>query len=802
MQSVKFRVLAANALTLIATAAPAMAQEPGERPSASAGADDIVVTARRREESLQSVPVSITALSSEMLEQKSVQDLSDVATLTPGFRFSQEGGKNQPTLSLRGLGQLPIGEGVPAIVAYFNDVPLSKEGGNIPTFDLANIQVLKGPQGTLFGRNTIGGAVLVNSKKPTFDTEGYIQAGYGNLDYKELEGALNVPLVKDVAALRVAAQYRNRDGRTKNLTPGNPDLDDTNQFSFRASLLLQPTENLTNTLIFDYFRAREKPAAEVPYRYNPGVLTGILVGGFGLAPADAAVYEADLATLFAQQQANGPYKVTNQLVDDGSGLKVAADRRIWGITNTTSLDLGDVTLRNIFGYRNVYNYQFVNTQGTRQLNGPQGRLVIYHTGAEANKEFITDEFQVLGDMGRLNWIAGAFYSKDRPTGTNVNFPQQFSFIDLYGSSVNYSTSHYTNSSFALFAQAGFKITDKLTANAGLRYTWDKVKACAGNSLAGALSEQQCADQAALNLPDGTGIVKNKGDYATWTLGMDYQATDDLFLYITSRRGIRGVNVNTPLFETAFTTGGIGACLGGANCPDLRPYQKVKQEQVTDVELGMKLNWRAGDMKGRFNVSAFQTKYKDALQFFNVRPLGIPPTAPDQPTRTSLAINASDATVRGIEAELVIEPTRWLSFSFGGAYVDQKVNDVKPFGPLTLTKDQVTLPTPKFSGTAAMRAVLPVRPMNGELAFNADLYHTSAYDAQFGEQLPGYDIVNSRLEWSNIGGGGLSIAAYVRNLFDKEYAIGPAVLLQSFPANTVYFGDPRTYGLQLTYRFGG
>src|SRR3546814_4708213 len=88
------------------------------------------------------------------------------------------------------------------MVAYFNDVPMSKEGGNIPTFDLANIQVLKGPQGTLFGRNTIGGAVLVNSKKPTFNTEGYVQAGYGNFDYKELEGALNVPLVTDVAALR------------------------------------------------------------------------------------------------------------------------------------------------------------------------------------------------------------------------------------------------------------------------------------------------------------------------------------------------------------------------------------------------------------------------------------------------------------------------------------------------------------------------------------------------------------------------------------------------------------------------
>ena len=336
MTSAKSWALATSTLVLITTAIPATAQDTVDQSSARAGTEDIVVTARRREESRRSVPVSITALSAEALEQKSVQDLSDVATLTPSFRFSQEGGKNQPSLSLRGLGVLPIGEGVPAVVAYFNDVPLSKEGGNIPTFDLANIKVLKGPQGRLFGRNTIGGAVLINSKRPTFDTEGHVQAGYGNLDYKELEGALNIPLAKEVAALRVAAQYRNR--RTKNLTPGNPDLDDINQFSFRASLQLQPTENLSNILILDYFRVREQPAAEVPYRYNVGVLTAILAGGFGLTPADAATYEVDLASLAAQQRANGPFKVTNDLANDGSRLKVAADRQVWGITNITSLD--------------------------------------------------------------------------------------------------------------------------------------------------------------------------------------------------------------------------------------------------------------------------------------------------------------------------------------------------------------------------------------------------------------------------------------------------------------------------------
>src|SRR3546814_9083961 len=146
---------------------------------------------------------------------------------------------------------------------------------------------------------------------------------------------------------------------------------------------------------------------------------------------------------------------------------------------------------------------------------------------------------------------------------------------------------------------------------------------------------------------------------------------------------------------------------------------------------MKRNWRSCYVRGRFNVSAFLKNYKGVLQFFNVRPLALPPTAPDQPTLTSIAINASVATVRGVEAELTIEPTRWLNFSFSGAYVDQKIDDVKPFGPLTLSKNDVTLPTPKFSGTAAVRAILPIHPLDGELAFNADLYHPSAYDAQFG-----------------------------------------------------------------------
>src|SRR3546814_18273439 len=116
-------------------------------------------------------------------------------------------------------------------------------------------------------------------------------------------------------------------------------------------------------------------------------------------------------------------------------------------------------------------------------------------------------------------------------------------------------------------------------------------------------------------------------------------------------------------------------------------------------------------------------------------------------------------------------------------------------------NDVTLPTPKFSGTAAVRAILPIHPLDGELALNADLYHTSAYDAQFGNSLPGYNVVNSRLELSHIGGRDISIAAYVRHLFDTAYSTGPAVLLSSFPVIPAYYCDPRTSCMQLTYNFG-
>ena len=205
--------------------------------------DQIVVTARRREEDAQTVPVSVTAFTGEALEQRGVRELDDLNLITPGLRFSQEGGKTTTTVILRGLGRNPIGEGVPAVVTYFADVPLVGEGTNVPTYDLANIQVLKGPQGTLFGRNTIGGAIVIQPERPNYDFGGYVRAEYGRFDYRTLEGAINALIVEDKVAVRFAGQIRRGDGSIKNLN-GGPDFNDVHTDAFRVSLLLEPFDGL------------------------------------------------------------------------------------------------------------------------------------------------------------------------------------------------------------------------------------------------------------------------------------------------------------------------------------------------------------------------------------------------------------------------------------------------------------------------------------------------------------------------------------------------------------------------------
>ncbi|WP_395335221.1 TonB-dependent receptor [Novosphingobium sp. BL-8H] len=763
---------------------------------------EIVVTARRREERLQDVPVSVVAFSDTALERSSVQTIADIRTISPGLTFSSEGGKDNTSVSLRGIGQIPTGEVTPGVVTYFANVPLASLGSNVPTFDIGNIQVLKGPQGTLFGRNTLGGAVLISPQSPGQDFGGYLQGTYGNYDYREVQGALNVPVIADVLAIRVAGQIRRRDPMTYSITGGDG-FNDVRQDSARASVLFTPADWLKSTTIFDYFKARESASGYYLLRQNFS-FTDLFAPSVGAAAGSliGASLDAQTAQYLALQKQNFYGAFTD---DSGSGR---ANRRNWGISNDTSASFGQFTLRNIFGYRKNRSDQLINTSALGPMYLPGAALgspvdvpfTVFHAAALIQRQYLTDEVQFLGSFDRFNFIVGGFYSHDTPDGPSGS---TFSAFTTPGTPAAVVTANVRNTNYAAFGQISYKVTDAVTLNAGLRYSWDRVSACGGAIGTSYAEDSTCRSLAELNLPDGIGVVSNRGSAPSWTIGADWKAAPDLLLYVVSRRGYRGVNVNTPLFETRFTTGGTDpACgSGSGQCVDLRPFQKTGKETLTDIEIGEKWTFNIAGAHGHINTAAYYSKYKNALQFLNAQTL-IPASAPDSPTNGSFGVNAADLSIYGVELDAAVSPSRNLTVSFNGAYTHMRVDKLTlpDVEGISFTSSDVNKYAPTFSGTFSANWTLPVRPADGDLVLSGDLFMTADFGGQYGEKLPGYNLVNMRLDWENIAHTGVDLSFFVRNLTKERYFAAADVLLKSFPVNSVAVGDPRTYGVVAKVQF--
>ncbi|MDB6063631.1 MAG: TonB-dependent receptor [Verrucomicrobiaceae bacterium] len=797
-----------GAATMISLAVPAYAQSGG-------GLEEVFVTARKRDEGVQTVPLSISALSSEALEQRNVRQVEDLNTVVPGFRFGAEGGKANNNIMMRGLSKIPLGEGVPAVVTYFANIGLPPTGGNVPTYDIANIQVLKGPQGTLFGRNTLGGAVVITPVLPELDkVSGYLRGAYGTKDYRSVEGAVSLPIIEDKLAVRIAGQVRRGDGLNKNLS-GGADFDNIHQNSYRVSMLFQPTEWFENTTVWDHFEADETGSALNLFRIWPDTLSAIASQFGPLGPQ----LTTQIQNYAAGQKAHDFHSGYSD-VDGGY-----AKRHSYGVSNDTSLDLGFGTFRNILGWRRHDSSELINTPGTGPMAFNVGApdlvpFVFYHASAQRSRTYLSDEVQLFGNAldDKLDWIVGVFYNDDKAKDPNGSQSDEFRLVGIQPAPT-FVTANVENKNKAVFAQLGLDISDwtidGLKATLGGRYSKDNVYACGGGNATHFMSESECEDVAKSGGPtDGTGVIKTDDSAGSFTMGLDWQITPETLVYVSHRRGYRGVNANTPAFESANTTGGTPAqviaqgltpCQTGAapiDCPDLRPFQTTKPETLTDWEVGVKNDWTIGDVKGRVNVAAFTSKYKNAVQFINVVGLsGIPSSAPDLPTNASVGVNAADLTINGVEADLTVIPVPSLTLTLSGSYVDQTVDSVSsPSSFIKLSKDEITLPSPKFSGTFAFNWTLPVHPLDGDLIFNGDYYHTDKFSGQGGENLPGYDLANFRLNWNGVAKSGLDVAVYLKNAFDEEYFSSPSVLLTVFPVSTALPGDPRTWGVEATYHF--
>ena len=790
-------LFAASSTAAIAQSAD---QPPAAGPEATAGriedSGDIVVTARRTAENIQSTPVSVVAFGAESLRQATIRDTQDLLIKTPGVFLAGSGGRLNSNFSIRGQSKALAGNSAPGVISYFAEVPQPTVGSSVPTYDLSSVQVLKGPQGTLFGRNTTGGAILYYPTAPTYAFTGYALGGVSNYDGRILEGALNLPIVDDKVALRIAGQYQKRDGYTKNIGIGG-DADDLDSRAVRASLLIEPTDAIRNTTIFDYYRSFTVGGGSVLFNVlsTPSALT---------ATGTLAAAQAQLAL----QRARGP-RVINSDVDAFEHV-----RRL-GVTNRTEIDVTtDVTFVNIFGYRRVKADYYSSVDGLPTLISdgtgaiPRGLPVTVVGGRQtANTQQFTDEVQLKGKLfdDKLDWLVGGFYLKSEPTGPSGTYIPVFILPGITNAPFNYN--FYTEKSKAVFGNIGYALdglVDGLKFNAGFRYTWDDISSCVG----GGTSPDPVVSPAACR--NGDPAIRNSSNNKTsskaptWQIGFDWKASDAIFLYVVTRRGYREGGINSPT-------------LAGR----LAPFQSFDPEKVTDVEAGVRSDFKAGDVAIRFNASPFVGWYSNVqvpISGLNTQascsltaPGGTDaPRSPDgdcnaanDPSGGTLLVNAGKTRVAGVDLSGRIQPTQTLSFDVGATFLDLKSRSLTL--PTSLTPYLVVQAVPfnlvaKTTVTAGGRWTLPLPESFATGVLSADYYHSSRVRSS-DAILPAYDLVNARFDLNGIAGTHVDAGIYVRNLFNKKYLASANVGSNQLGIGSGFYGAPRIYGLELRFRFG-
>lgn len=777
MSERKWAILA-GAVSAFALFAPsgALAQEAVSTDAETAYADDgqeLVVTARRREENVQDVPLTVNVTGAEELRERRITSTEDIQQLAPALRIAPQVSSITPNFVIRGQGRPLFTGALPSVVTYFSDVPLPQDGSIAPLFDLSSVQVLKGPQGTLFGRNTTGGAILLTPQRPELESfGGYLEVMAGTYEARELSGAINIPL-GDQFALRIAGEQVRRDGMVRNLN-GGPDLDNRHSDSIRASLLWEPTNNFENLLVFDH--------VDVDQTGGGIVLSGVFTDSMGnvtgnlATPANAPYFlggtiNNDVRLLLAQQQQDGPRTAR-------PGIDPYMRAEIWGFSNTSIWDVGGITLKNIFGYRNVEIFDRIDVDGTPlQINDR-----INGNGAfpQVNLEQYTNELQLIGEAfgGRIDYILGAFYMEERPNGNVGTQARQFYRPGVSPEAIVTST-YVTNESRALFGQGTYHFDgalDGLNVTAGYRYTWDE--------------RSFCVMQAATIRPEsacGAATISTEFAEPSYTLSADYRFTPDLMVYAATRRGYRGggVNTNVP----------VGSPQGGTYEPEFS----------TDYEIGFKSDWRFGDVFARLNAAFYRVEIED----IQVSAQAVLPLPGGGTMNSVIVANAAEAHTEGYEIEAMVQPTSWLTFegsfeSFDAAY--DAFTGPPGFAAGTLLSQEFNVAPHTLNLAARVRLPTPVEVGSVSLSANYRwvddiLISTTPSVPNALTVQPEYEVIDVRLDWRSIGGGRVDGAVFVRNLTDELYRVGMANSAAPFGVATSYYGEPLTAGIELRYNFG-
>ncbi len=756
------------------------AARPAPAPQADqpqAQIDDIIVQARRFDESQQNVPLAISTVTPDRLRNAVVSSTDDVQRLVPNLRINQTT-TGQLDFIIRGSF---AGFGVdPSVVSYIDDVPQDSRVIVYGLFDLASVQELKGPQGTLFGRNSTGGAMLFNSQRPKLDgVGGYADVRIGNLAERRFEGALNIPLTSKLA-FRVAGELERRDGTFESATQPGLQYDNRHNQAVRGSLLWRPNSVIENYTQATYYRANEHRSPFVAVS-----LAGPCTGP--TTPAAACLFQPPFSTILGTDNLRAYY---NQQAQLPFGRTVNSDpvadlQRRDSITNTLTVSLGKITLKDTTYYGRTGSFI------TRDYDGTPARVV--DGSIDDDIRTFYNEFQAYGKawQDRITLQAGVVYSRDR--GRTINYQSVFPFpVSLVTPSL--ATSRTDFRSTGVYGQAEVDLSryiPGLSVIAGYRYTWDdrNVATTAFSGVPGRVCALQVLPVPAsgavpfpnTTLADCTRRLKVNYSDDNYNFTLQWKPASRVLLYAAARKGYKTGSFNVIAID-----------------PALAEYQP---ETVHDIEIGMKADWKIGTIPFRLNAAIFRAKYDNVQTSLTL-------VDPASGAVTAVTINqdrvtglSNKATIKGFEVELTVIPTPGLQLTGFYSKIDAKYDRFFTISPrLNLKGQDVGGVTPETAGVSGELNL----PISGSTKFSAtaNYYWRAAPSTNSASQLtafPGlsYSQLDARVGLSDLFTPGLTIAIFGKNLTDKRDVLSNNIVSGEV---TNRYTEPRTYGLDLSFRF--
>ena len=767
-----------------------VAQVTGESAATTGGNEmgEIVVTAQRRAQTLETTPVAVSVVSADSLARNGIVSEADLQIAVPGLTVKAGQSDNQLNYSLRGQTVDSFSSSRPSVLPYFNEVQVGATSSSA-FYDLESVQVLKGPQGTLFGRNSTGGAVLFTTAKPTNQFGGYISESGGNYGLWQTEGAINVPIVDDKLLLRVAGFTERREGYQYNLFDGSR-LGDVRRDNFRVSLTFKPTTGIANTLVFDEATAGGSNLSSVvynvvplaankpgnPYIPNNFLYSPALDSAFGpgawaaFLAAHPHAYPGGISAFAAVQNSRGPF----QIDVDSPNFHRAKDLIV---SDVTTIDVGANTqVKNIIGYTHLYELdtgEFDGTPFPADSNGTQGR-------GGWTRQF-SEEPQLIGKIfdDKLSYVSGLYFSDERNETRSQSVI--FELLPFVPATNQINDGVTTNKTYAGYGQGTLDLSDMvglkgLGLTAGGRYSSEKVTF--------------------LHLPDDVYIASPPPKGATfinplsdtfkkfsWEIGAQEQLNSDLLLYVVSRRSFRsgGFNYFAPPLPGFGNEGG----------------SEYQPETATDVEVGAKFKGELGSAPVRLNIAAYNM-WIDNIQRSNyVQIFG---------SLAGITVNVPQAKVSGIELDGVIKPASWLNIGgslnstdarFTNNLVSVLGNPAVAFGPYP--------DTAKWSGDLFAEVAKPVSAdltasLRGDFYAQTSTFFSSTNNTlNPGTEIPGYGLANFRLGIEDIRVG-WSVSANVKNAFNRVYYVGGIGFSSLLALNSVIPGAPRTFVVEARYRF--